>query len=106
MFDNICIINFTDNPQLPYETILSKKRTYYNILKPLKIYYKTDDVLDLESFQKVFCINDIKKIVQDLLPINQDLIVFTNEKKTTNSVTYSWEEIKNKFIYDLVKDIL
>ena len=106
MFDNICIINFTDNTQLPYETILSKKTTYYNILKPLKIYYKTDDVLDLESFQKVFCVNDIKKIVQDLLPINQDLIVFTNEKKPTNSVTYPWEEIKNKFIYDLVKDIL
>lgn len=106
MFDNVCIINFTDNTQLPYETELSEKTTYYNILKPLEIYYETNDVLDLKSFQKVFCVNDVKKIVQNLLPINHDLIVFTNSENPTNSIILPWIEVKNKFIYDLVKDIL
>jgi len=106
MFDNVCVINFTTNPQLPYETELSEKTTYFNILKPLEIYYKTDDVLDLESFQKVFCTNDVKKIVQNLLPIDQDLIVFMNGETPTNTITYPWIEVKNKFIYNLVKNIV
>ena len=106
MFDNICVINFTDNPQLPYETELSEKTTYYNILKPFEIYYKTDDTFILESFQKVFCVNDVKKIVRELLPIDQDLIVFSNGENPINNVMYPWREVKNNFIYDLVKDIL
>jgi hypothetical protein len=106
MFDNICVINFTDNTQLPYETELSEKTTYYNILKPLEIYYKTDDTFNLESFQKVFCVNDIKKIVRELLPIDQDLIVFSNNKNPTNNVVHPWRKVKNNFIYDLIKDIL
>ena len=106
MFDNICVINFTDNTQLPYETELSEKTTYYNILKPFEVYYKTDDVLDLKTFQKIFCINDVKKIVRGLLPIDQDLILFSNGENTTNTVIYPWREVKNNFIYDVVKDIL
>jgi signal peptidase I len=106
MFDNICVINFTDNTQLPYETELSEKTTYYNILKPFEVYYKTDDVLDLKTFQKIFCINDVKKIVRELLPIDQDLIVFSNSENPTNNVVHPWKEVKNNFIYDLVKDIL
>ena len=106
MFDNICVINFTDNTQLPYETELSEKTTYYNVLKPFEVYYKTNDVLDLKTFQKIFCINDVKKIVRELLPIDQDLIVFSNGENPTNTVTYPWREVKNNFIYDLVKDVL
>lgn len=106
MFDNICVINFTDNTQLPYETELSEKTTYYNILKPFEVYYKTDDVLDLKTFQKIFCINDVKKIVRELLPIDQDLIVFSNSENPTNNVVHPWREVKNNFIYNLVKDIL
>jgi hypothetical protein len=85
---------------------LSEKTTYYNILKPFEVYYKTDDVLDLKTFQKIFCINDVKKIVRELLPIDQDLILFSNGENPTNTVIYPWREVKNNFIYDLVKDIL
>jgi hypothetical protein len=105
-FDSISKINFTENPILPFSTKLTEKITSYNILKPIEIYYKTDDVLDLETFQKVFCINDIKKIVRELLPIDQDLIIFMDGKNPTNTIVYSWGEVKKKFIYNLVKDIL
>jgi hypothetical protein len=106
IFDNICVINFTDNTQLPYETELSEKTTYYNILKPIEIYYKTDDTFDLKSFQKVFCVNDVKKIIRESLPIDQDLILFSNGENPTNTVIYPWRKVKNNFIYNLIKDIL
>jgi hypothetical protein len=105
-FDTILKINITEDTNLPFNKKLTEKIISYNILKPLKIYYKTDDVIDLESFQKVFYINHIKKIIRELLPIDQDLIVFMNGENPTKTVTYPWKEVKNKFIYDLIKDIL
>jgi hypothetical protein len=29
-----------------------------------------------------------------------------NGENPTKTVTYPWKEVKNKFIYDLIKDIL
>ena len=106
-FDNICVINFTSDTKLPYETQLSDKTTRYNILKPLNIFYQiSEDIMDLEKFQKVFCTNDIKKIIYDLQLINHDLITFSNNHNPLFKSTYSWEDVRNKYIYDLVKDIL
>jgi hypothetical protein len=106
-FDNVCLINFTSNAKLPYETELSDKITQYNLLKPLNLFYRTsEDIMDLEKFQKIFCTNDIKKIIYDLRLINHDLITFSNNTNPSFKSTYSWKDVKNKYIYDLIKDIL
>jgi hypothetical protein len=104
--DSVCIINFTNDASLPYETQVSEKTIYYNILKPMEIYYKVDESSNLEEFQKIFSINDTKKIIYDLLPIKQDLIIFLNSENPSNTIKYSWGEVKDNLIYDLVKDIL
>lgn len=104
--DSVSIINFTDDPKLPYETELSEKTTLFNILKPRQIFYEIPNIENLEDFQKVFCINDTKKIIQSFLPLNQDLITFLNSESPDNVITLSWKDIRNTFIYDLIKDIV
>lgn len=104
--DNVCIINFTSDSKLPYETQLSDKSTYYNILMPFEIYYESNGVNNLEEFQKMFCVNETKKIIYDLLPIEQDLIIFSNNENLSNTITHTWKDIKHEFIYDLIKEII
>jgi len=105
-FDNICVITFTTDTKLDYEVRLSNKTIQYNILKPFEVYYEVEDVSTLKEFQKVFSVNETKKIIYDLLPINNDLITFSNNEDIPKSITYPWDEVKTKNVYDLIKSIV
>jgi beta-1,4-mannosyl-glycoprotein beta-1,4-N-acetylglucosaminyltransferase len=76
----------------------------FDILLPTSKYY---DVLieenTLENFQKMYGVNEIKKIIHSYYPLNQDLFKFVNDGKF---IEYSWRELKDEFIYDRIKDIL
>jgi beta-1,4-mannosyl-glycoprotein beta-1,4-N-acetylglucosaminyltransferase len=76
----------------------------FDILLPTSKYY---DVLiednTLENFQKMYGVNEIKKIISSFYPLNQDLFRFVNDGKF---IEYLWSELKDKFIYDRIKDIL
>jgi hypothetical protein len=99
-FDTITITNFTDNYLVNEKTQISDNTTLFNIMKPSTIYYGNYDLL---KFQEMFCVNEVKKISSELLPLNHDLITFINNDK---SLTFKWEDIKNNPIYDLVGNIL
>jgi beta-1,4-mannosyl-glycoprotein beta-1,4-N-acetylglucosaminyltransferase len=77
---------------------------YFNILLPTSKYY---DVLieenTIENFQKMYGVNEIKKIINSFYPSKQDLFKFVNDGKF---IEYSWAELKNEFIYDRIKGIL
>jgi hypothetical protein len=81
-----------------------EKDNQFDILLPTSKYY---DVLiennTLENFQKMYGVNEIKKIINSFYPLNQDLFRFVNDGKF---IEYSWAELKNEFIYDRIKDIL
>lgn len=76
----------------------------FDILLPKSKYY---DVLiednTLENFQKMYCVNEIKKIISSFHPLSRDLFKFVNDGKF---IEYSWDELKNEFIYDRIKGIL
>jgi hypothetical protein len=106
-YDSISYINFTDKILLEYEVRLSEKSTIHYILKPSQQYY---DILiednNLSNFQKMYSVNEIKDVINHLLLLNQDLVSFSNGETDSHLITYSWGEIKNQFIYDLIKDIV
>ena len=81
-----------------------EKDNQFDILLPTSKYY---DILieenTLENFQKMYGVNEIKKIISSFYPLNQDLFRFVNDGKF---IEYSWAELKNEFIYDRIKDIL
>ena len=81
-----------------------EKDNQFDILLPISKYY---DILieenTLENFQKMYGVNEIKKIINSFYPLNQDLFKFVNDGKF---IEYSWAELKNEFIYDRIKDIL
>jgi beta-1,4-mannosyl-glycoprotein beta-1,4-N-acetylglucosaminyltransferase len=77
---------------------------YFNILLPTSKYYNVlieDNTLD--NFQKMYGVNEIKKIITSFYPLNQDLFRFVNDGKF---IEYSWAELKDEFIYDRIKNIL
>jgi len=105
-FDTISIINFTENSNLPFNVELTEKTKLYNILKPKTILYSNSEVKDLENFQSIFCHNEIKKIIYNLHPINQDIIVFLNTQSPTKTLSFTLDTIKDHNIYDLIKEII
>ena len=80
------------------------KDNQFDILLPSSQYY---DILieenTLENFQKMYGVNEIKKIISSFYPSSQDLFKFVNDGKF---IEYSWDELKNEFIYDRIKGIL
>jgi hypothetical protein len=60
----------------------------------------------VENFQKMFGINEIKKILSSDLPISKDLFIFCNGEKPGNLLGISWKELKDGFIYDKISEIL
>ena len=80
------------------------KDNQFDILLPSSQYY---DILieenTLENFQKMYGVNEIKKIISSFYPSSQDLFKFVNDGKF---IEYSWAELKNEFIYDIIKGIL
>jgi hypothetical protein len=81
-------------------TKVSEKIITHFIVLPKEKYY---DILikenDLKNFQEMYFLNEIKKILVLQFPLDIDIFVFNYNGI---SLTYSWSEIKNNFIYDLL----
>lgn len=96
--DSTIAINFVSD----INSTLNNKKT--NIVIPQSKYY---DVLieenSLENFQKMFGVNEIKKILKSYSPLSKDIFNFVNGEK---SVEYCWSDLKNEFLYDKIKHIL
>ena len=59
-----------------------------------------------ENFQKMFGINEIKKILSSGHPLNKDLFLFFNGEKPGTLLGIPWGELKDGFIYDKISEIL
>lgn len=80
------------------------KDNQFDILLPSSQYYNIlIEENTLENFQKMYGVNEIKKIISSFYPSSQDLFKFVNDGKF---IEYSWAELKNEFIYDRIKGIL
>lgn len=105
--DLVYLINFVNDSQISFKVKLSDKITQYNILIPNSKYY---DILieenTLENFQKMFGINEIKKILSLDHPLNKDLFFFFNGENPGNLLGVSWKDLKDGFIYDKISEIL
>jgi beta-1,4-mannosyl-glycoprotein beta-1,4-N-acetylglucosaminyltransferase len=105
--DSIYLINFVNDPKISFKVKLSDKITQYNILIPNSKYY---DILieenTFENFQKMFGVNEIKKIISLVHPLNKDLFFFFNGEKPGTLLGIPWGELKDGFIYDKISEIL
>ena len=105
--DSIYLINFVNDSQISFKVELSDKITQYNILIPNSKYY---DILieenTFENFQKMFGINEIKKILSSGHPLNKDLFLFFNGEKPGTLLGITWGELKDGFVYDKISEIL
>jgi beta-1,4-mannosyl-glycoprotein beta-1,4-N-acetylglucosaminyltransferase len=105
--DSIYLINFVNDSQISFKVELSDKITQYNILIPNSKYY---DILieenTFENFQKMFGVNEIKKIISLGHPLNKDLFFFFNGEKPGTLLGIPWGELKDGFIYDKISEIL
>ena len=105
--DSIYLINFVNDSQISFKVELSDKITQYNILIPNSKYY---DILieenTFENFQKMFGINEIKKILSSGHPLNKDLFLFFNGEKPDTLLGITWGELKDGFLYDKISEIL
>jgi hypothetical protein len=100
IFDSISIIKSSNNISSKNLTKDSDKIITHFIVLPKEKYY---DILikenNLENFQEMYFFNEIKKILVLQFPLDIDIFVFNYNGI---SLTYSWSEIKNNFIYDLL----
>jgi hypothetical protein len=100
IFDSISIIKSSNNISSKNLTKVSEKIITHFIVLPKEKYY---DILikenDLKNFQEMYFLNEIKKILVLQFPLDIDIFVFNYNGI---SLTYSWSEIKNNFIYDLL----
>lgn len=96
-FDTISIVkksyDLTDKP------IKSEINTYPIFIPNEKYYDVLIDENSLENFQKMFFLNEIKKILYEKHPIDIDIFVFHYDDKKTS---LTWSEIENEFLYDLL----
>lgn len=97
-------INFENEPHLLVNIDSKEERQQFNILIPPTQYY---DVLieenNINNFQKMYGVNEIKKILILFYPLTKDLFEFNHKNKT---IELSWKELKDEFIYDKIKDII
>jgi hypothetical protein len=105
--DSVYLINFVNDSQISFKVKLSDRITQYNILIPNSKYY---DILieenTFENFQKMFGINEIKKIISVDYPLNKDLFTFFNGENPDKVISIPWSELKEGFIYDKISEIL
>lgn len=106
-WDSVYMINFISNSQVSFKNKVSDKTTEYNILIPNSKYYEVFiNENTIENFQKMFGINEIKKILSSDLPISKDLFIFCNGEKPDNLLEIPWSELREGFIYDKISEIL
>jgi hypothetical protein len=100
IFDSISIIKSTDDISSKKFVKISEKVSVHFIVLPKEKYY---DILikenNLKNFQEMYFLNEIKKILVLQFPLDIDIFIF---KYNGILLTYTWSEIKNNFIYDLL----
>lgn len=102
-FENVDMDSNSFN-HLRVEIISESKRQQCVITIPSTQYY---DVLinenNVKNFQKMYGINELKKILISFYPLNKDLFEFHHKGDT---LLMSWQELKDEFIYDKIKEII
>jgi hypothetical protein len=73
-----------------------KKIDKNTIIIPKNILY--GEYKTLQEFQTIYCRNELKKMVKNLFLLNDDEVTFDFGKPKT----FTWSEIKNKNISDLI----
>lgn len=105
--DTVSMVNFTSDPKVTNEVILSDKIIQYNLLIPNSKYYELFiGENTLENFQKMYAINEIKKILQNKFPLDKDLFVFFNGENPGTLLGVTWKDLKDEFLYDKISEIL
>jgi len=99
-FESVSIITHTNNLSTSKDIVVSDNIKIYYIQIPSQKYY---DVFvednTLENFQKMYFLNEIKKILISHYPLDIDIFEFYFAGKHKS---YTWNEIKDNFIYDLL----
>lgn len=100
-YDKIINLNFTSSFNFLPKTEISENFINYNIYIPNQKYYES------EKFELEFGFNEIKQILKNYDPLNNDLFNFCicDEKlRFEKTKTFSWREIKNNYMYQLLKN--
>ena len=88
--------NFFQTINVSFDTDTINKIDENTIVLPKNILY--GDYTSLEEFQKTYGYNELKKIIKSLYLLNEDIITFDfGEPKS-----FTWLEIKHKYISDLI----
>jgi hypothetical protein len=99
-FDSLSIISRAKNIATEsHKEVLENIKIHY-IQVPNEQYY---DILiednNLKNFQKMYFLNEIKKVLFSQHPLDIDIFEF---HLAGNVTSYSWSEIKKNFVYDLL----
>jgi len=92
-FSSIRIVNFTENPILPFETESHDGIFQYNLLLPIRELYESED------FFREYKLNEIKLVIQWFEPLDTDKIVI---KTKSSEKEFFWSEIKEKEFYTII----
>lgn len=99
-FESMSIITHTNDLSTSKDIVVSDNIKIHYIQIPSQKYY---DVFvednTLENFQKMYFLNEIKKILISKHPLDIDIFEFYFAGKYKS---YTWGEIKDNFIYDLL----
>ena len=88
--------DFFQTINVSFDTDTINKIDENTIVLPKNILY--GDYTSLEEFQKTYGYNELKKIIKSLYLLNEDIITFDfGEPKS-----FTWLEIKHKYISDLI----
>lgn len=92
-YSSIRIINYSENPNLPFENEISENTFTYNLLQPRKELYESED------FFNEYRMNEIKLVIQWIEPLDTDKIIIRTKKQ---SKEFIWSEIKDLELYDIL----
>lgn len=100
-YSKIININFLKVYENENEDTVSEKTTNFNIFVPKKEYYES------QKFDLEFGINEIKAILKNYYPLNDDefhFCKFDSKIDLENKKIYKWSEIKNELLFDLLSE--
>lgn len=99
-YETVSIVSHTTSiTSEPHKEISSNCKIYYIQIPNKKYYDVLIDNNSLENFQKMYFLNEIKKILFSFYPLDIDIFEFYFAGKIKS---HSWSEIKDNFIYDLL----
>lgn len=100
-YDMILNFNFTKSYEYPHNFVVSENLTNFNIYIPNIQFYKS------QKFELEFGLNEIKNILRKFNFLNQDTFEFCIYDEILHidkPLIYSWFDIKNNRIYELLKN--